>query len=245
MKLLIDSGNSFIKWSFATDEEFINGSTCPTTSVSSLQKKWAGDPVPARVIVSNVAGDSVASKLRKVVDELWQLDAEFLVSSRNCCGLVNSYNKPEQLGIDRWMAMLAAFQEKQDPVIVIDCGTAVTIDLVNEDGLFVGGLILPGLYTAYKSLMTDTAAVEAVSDIKTLVSATAVSTEEGVQAGILFGLVGAIERVVREQSASIEKKPVVFITGGDAERLMPYLEIPAVFQSDLVLQGLRIYSEEN
>jgi len=233
MNLLIDSGNSFIKWAQATDGSFIIESQCLTTAVSSLHEKWANCDVPARVIVSNVAGESVASEIRKVVTALWQLDAEFIASSENCCGLTSSYRQPEQLGIDRWMAMLAAYRMTQNPVIVIDCGTAITIDLVNDRGVFVGGVIMPGLNSAFQCLRVDTDAVEKTSVISTAASAVAQSTEEAVQAGVLFGLAGGIERVVREQSSGIDRKPVIYMTGGDAEKLVPYLTMPVVLQPDL------------
>ncbi len=244
MNLLIDSGNSFIKWALATDGSFILESQCLTTAVSSLHEKWANCDVPARVIVSNVAGESVASEIRKVVAVLWQLDAEFIVSSENCCGLTSSYRQPEQLGIDRWMAMLGAYRMTQNPVIVIDCGTAITIDLVNARGLFVGGVIMPGLNTAFQSLRADTDAVEEISDTGTVASAAALSTEEAVQAGVLFGLAGGIERVVREQSSEIDRIPVIYMTGGDAEKLVPYLTVPILLQPDLVLQGLRVFASQ-
>jgi len=243
MNLLIDSGNSFIKWALATDESFIIESSCPSMEAHSLQEMWKRYDAPDRVIVSNVAGQNIASEIRKAATSLWQLDAEFIVSSKNCCGLTNSYCKLEHLGVDRWMAMVAAHQKAKDSVIVVDCGTAVTIDLVNKNGLFIGGVILPGLNTAFQSLRADTDVVEDISSIKRDVSPVAQSTENGVAAGVLLGLAGGIERVVREQSSLIDHAPAVFMTGGDAEKLAPYLAIVAVLQPDLVLQGLRIFSE--
>lgn len=244
MNLLIDSGNSFIKWVLATDERFIDASKCHTTSVSSLHEKWHGYDTPTRVLVSNVAGESVAGEIKDVVAALWQLESEFIVSSKDCCGLTNSYCKPEQLGIDRWMVMLAAYRLTQDPVIVIDCGTAVTIDLVNDNGLFVGGVIMPGLKAAFQSLRAETDAIEEIHVTKTVTSAVAQSTEEGVQAGVLFGLAGGIERVVNEQLSETDKDPVIYLTGGDAEKLLPYMTIPVILQPDLVLQGLRIVASQ-
>ncbi len=243
MNLLIDSGNSFIKWALATDDSFITGSRSLTAAASYLRKKWANYDVPSRVIVSNVAGESIAGEISNAVRELWQLDTEFVISSRNCCGLTNSYHKPEQLGVDRWMAMVAAFQMTDGPVIVVDCGTAVTIDLVDEGGLFVGGTIMPGLNTAFQSLRAGTDSVEEISSLNECASPVAQSTEDGVVAGVLFGLAGGIERIISEHALLVDKIPAVFITGGDVEKLVPYLTIPVALQSSLVLEGLRIFSE--
>ena len=244
MNLLIDSGNSFIKWVWANDESFHAGGRCLTTAVSSLHEKWVNSDVPTRVIVSNVAGESVASEISKAVSVLWQLEVELIVSSQNCCGLTNSYHKPGQLGVDRWMAMVAAYQMTQNPVIVVDCGTAVTIDLVNEKGLFIGGVIMPGLMTALQSLKLGTDAVEDISRINSDVSPASQSTEEGVITGVLLGLAGGIERVVREQSLLIDMIPTVLISGGDREKIAPYLTIPVVLQSELVLEGLRVFASQ-
>jgi type III pantothenate kinase len=207
MNLLIDSGNSFIKWAQAKDGSITRKGLCPTAVVSTLVEKWTGYNVPVQVIVSNVAGKVVAAEISRVVTTLWQLDAEFIVSSQSCCGLTNRYHKPEQLGADRWMAMVAAYQMMQNSVIVVDCGTAVTIDLVNEKGQFVGGVIMPGLSTAFQSLRTETDAVDEISSINSDASSVAQSTEEGVAAGVLLGLAGGVERVVREETHAAPDNP--------------------------------------
>jgi type III pantothenate kinase len=245
MNLLIDSGNSFIKWALATDETFIIESSCPSEEVLSLHDTWKSYDTPARVIVSNVAGKNVAGEISKVVNILWQLDTEFISSKQYCCGLANSYHKPGQLGVDRWMAMVAAYHISQSPVIVIDCGTAITIDLVNEKGLFLGGVIMPGINTAFQSLSAGADAVDDIKDTVEVLSVTAQSTAAAVQAGVLFGLAGGIEKVVREQMFMIETEACIYITGGDAERITSLLKTSTVLQVDLVLQGLRVFAEES
>lgn len=242
MNLLIDSGNSMIKWALANGDLLYRVNKCESNSVAGLHDIWNRYDVPDRVIIANVAGENIAKQINITVNKLWHIDAEFIASSRNCCGLTSSYHNPGQLGVDRWMAMAAAFQSTLDPVIVVDCGTAVTIDLVNENGVFVGGVILPGLNTAYQSLRTGTKAVEGINSIsiKKDISPVAKSTEDGVAIGVLLGLVGGIERVIREQSSLIDQVPAVFMTGGDAEKLQPHMKIAVDLQPDLVLQGLRI-----
>ena len=103
---------------------------------------------------------------------------------------------------------------------------------------------MPGLNTAYQSLRAGTVAVEEINSIEKDISPVAQSTEDGVAIGVLLGLVGGIERVIGEQSLQLDKTPSVFITGGDAEKLLPYLTMPAIIQPDLVLEGLRIFSSE-
>jgi pantothenate kinase type III len=103
---------------------------------------------------------------------------------------------------------------------------------------------MPGLNTAYQSLRAGTEAVKEINSIEKDISPVGQSTEDGVAIGVLLGLVGGVERVIREQSRQLDKTPAVFITGGDAEILLPYLTIPAIIQADLVLEGLRIFSDE-
>ena len=244
MNLLIDSGNTFIKWAQQNDEVLTLVNRCRSNSLARLHDIWKCFDAPDRVVIANVAGESVARDITSIVRELWKIEAEFVASSLNCCGLTNSYYNPRQLGVDRWMAMAAAFQSISGPVIIVDCGTAVTIDLVNEEGLFAGGVIMPGLNTAYQSLRTGTEAVDEINSIEKDISPVAQSTEDGVAIGVLLGLVGGVERVIHEQSSQLDKTPAVFITGGDAEKLLPYLTIPAIIQPDLVLEGLRIFSYE-
>jgi len=240
MNLLVDSGNSFIKWALANKDTLVTEGRCATMSVAGLYDAWQGYDAPEKVVVANVVGKRVEDEISKVASSLWQLDAEFVVASQNCCGLINSYHKPEQLGVDRWMAMVAAFQMADGPVIVVDCGTAVTIDLIDERGLFVGGTIMPGMNAAFQSLKTGTDAVEQFNATSGPVSATEKSTEGGVCAGTLLGLAGGVERIIREQLSLVAKAPVICMTGGDAEKLIPYLTISVDLQADLVLQGLRI-----
>jgi type III pantothenate kinase len=243
LNLLIDSGNSLIKWALEKDGVFIKEGGCLTSYASSLHDLWEDYDNPARVIVANVAGEMLAGEIRKAAYVRWQLDAEFITSTQNCCGLTNSYHNPEQLGIDRWMAMLAAFQMIDGPVIVVDCGTAVTIDLVKRDGLFAGGVIMPGLMAALRSLEISTDAIVQINSFNSDVGSIAQSTEDGVVAGVLLCLAGGIERVVREQTLLSDEMPTVLITGGDGEKLVPYLTISTKLQSGLVLQGLRVFAE--
>ena len=242
MNLLIDSGNSFIKYSLADDSAILKSDSCASTSVTVLSELWKSYDKPERVIVANVAGDKIGRKIHSIAADLWQLEAEFVTSEVSCCGLINSYHKPEQLGVDRWLAMIAAYSLSKSAVIVVDCGTAVTIDLVKEDGLFVGGVILPGLNTALQSLQSASDALDETGDESLTITATAQSTAVAVQSGVLLGLAGAIDSIVSKQSALLNKAPVLMITGGDAEQLMPYLQSPLEHQPGLVLRGLQVFT---
>ena len=244
MNLLIDSGNTSIKWALMRDGSPMEVSSCLSKDASRLHEIWERCDVPHRVIVANVAGGRVADEIGKAVNVLWQLDAEFILSSQYCCGLTNSYDDPEKLGVDRWMAMVAAYQMKDGPVIVIDCGTAVTIDLVNEKGVCLGGVIMPGLNLAFQCLNYGTDAIDTITSDNSMMSSLSLSTQDAVAAGVLLGLAGGIEKVIMEQALSVDATVAVLITGGDAVKVMPYLTTPVEYHEDIVLLGLKFLADQ-
>lgn len=207
-----------------------------------LSALWHDYDAPQRVIVANVAGQDIGHEIEVIVAKLWGSKTEFVVSAANCCGLTNGYRDPAQLGVDRWLSMIAAYHLAGGAAIVVDCGTAVTVDLVKDDGLFAGGVIMPGLNTALNSLQTATAAVADTGSFSDAIGVTAQSTETAVRSGVLLGLAGAIDSVLGQQSSLLDKTPALFITGGDADRLVPYLQSTLDHQPDLVLQGLQIFA---
>ena len=242
MNLLIDSGNSFIKWAMTDDSSLVKSHRCASSSVTELSAAWEDYETPQRVIIANVAGQQTGRAIETIVAKLWGRKAEFVTSAASCCGLTNGYRDPAQLGVDRWLSIIAAYHLANAAAIVVDCGTAVTIDLVKDDGLFAGGVILPGLNTALNSLQSATAVEFDANSFSDGISVTAQSTDMAVKSGVLLGLAGAIESMITQQSSLLGKTPALYITGGEAGRLIPYLQLTLDHQPDLVLQGLQIFS---
>ena len=239
--LLVDSGNRSIKWAMLADGELSEHGRVDRAAGQSLQEAWAAVSQPQRVVAGNVAGEYGERAVREIAREYWQLDPVFISSTRACCGLTNCYSDAMQLGVDRWLAMIAAKHLVRGPVIVVDCGTAVTIDLVDEVGLFRGGVIMAGLGLSRAALRSGTAVLEEYDADQ--ITATASSTATAVISGTLIGLAGAIERVVQDQSTMLEVTPTVFLSGGDAEKLLLLLNFNVEMRPDLVLQGLRVCVE--
>jgi len=241
--LLVDSGNRSIKWALLEDGELFEHGRVDRAAGQSLRDAWADITRPQRVVIGNVAGQHGEQTARAITREFWQLSAEFVHSTASCCGITNCYADPEQLGVDRWLAMIAAKHLTKGPAIVVDCGTAVTIDLVDEEGRFRGGVIMAGLGLSRAALRAGTAALDQYDLAQTTVAAT--STADAVVSGTLIGLAGAIDRIVQEQSILIETVPTVFLSGGDAGKLLLQFNFNIEMLPDLVLQGLRIYSESD
>lgn len=242
MNLLIDSGNSFIKWAMADDSSLLKSHRCASSSVTELSAAWEDYETPERVIIANVAGQGIDHKIEGIIAKLWGRKAEFATSAASCCGLTNGYRDPAQLGVDRWFSMIAAYHLAKAATIVIDCGTALTVDLVKDDGLFIGGVIMPGLNTAFNSLQSATAVEFDPDSFSDDICVTAQSTDMAVMSGVLLGLAGAVESMITQQSSLLGKTPALYITGGDAGRLLPYLQSTPDHQPDLVLQGLQIFA---
>lgn len=248
MMLLVDAGNSFVKWAQAS-----HGQSLTVQGRCSIERNglpqhllsaWRDIPCPEKVVVASVAGNQLADAIRDAADQLWQLQPEFINSQRSFHGLVNDYAEPGRLGVDRLLGMLAAYRELGGPVLVIDCGSAVTVDLVGADGTFLGGVILPGITLACQSLAAGTANIDNClpdGEIDTLAKTTA----DGVKAGVLAGLAGGIEKVVSEQLAQSGLTPRIVITGGDADRLANHLRLELISRPDLVLQGLYLAAAES
>lgn len=242
MILEIDVGNSRLKWraigdsgvsssgSFSHDEFYTEG-------LDALGKMTGC----GRLRVASVA-DSLKSAIDSLADRL-SLRAEYAETVGQCAGVTNSYANPGAMGIDRWLAMLAAFGVHRETsesgrVCVIDCGTSLTIDYLAADGQHEGGLILPGRGLLLDSLQRKTEKVlfDPESDGGRLELGQ--STEDAVLNGALHMMTGAIHESfgVDEQDSDCQ----FFLCGGDAQWLLPALRVKATLVPDLVLDGLAL-----
>lgn len=239
--LLVDVGNSSIKWSMLSAEKKLSDMVCKYYADKALSPKfftdiWRSIQTPKKVLVSCVANDTVWHILQKTCRELWSIDAKRVSSMQTACGVINAYSKYETLGSDRWFAMLGAFSEKTTASLVVDCGTAITVDVINAEGVHLGGYILPGLTMMKTSLTKDTADVSVNLDLSNHSLLPAKTTEGCVDAAILLSAVKFIEAVFNQQD--VNNSMHCYLTGGDAGLLAEYLSIKFVIIPALVLKGL-------
>lgn len=246
--LLIDIGNTFIKWSRHTLDDA--AATCEATQTSGgrmlldeihgLANEFRGQTAPALIVVSNVAGTRVRNPLLRAL-EMWpeytnaRGAVHWIVSREEQCGVVNGYRNPAQLGTDRWAALIGARTlEPNDPVLVVVCGTATTIDLLSPEGRFMGGNILPGMGLMLRSLHTNTAALPD-ADGEYLNHPT--QTVDAITSGCQHAQAGTIERLFRRHRAEFGDLKC-FISGGAGKTVAPRLSIPYRYHENLVLEGL-------
>ena len=231
MIVAVDIGNTRIKWGVHDGAKWLNRGALLTSKAALLADVAAHWPQQAAVVACNVAG-SVTERL--VVDALQHRPVlRWLRSSHEACGVRNSYEQPEKLGADRWAALIGASGKTDEPCLVVCAGTATTVDLLDGDGLFRGGLILPGMDLMRAALAHNTAQLP-LADGE--FQAEPRSTVDAIHSGCLHAQLGAIERMF----ASLSGTPgaLCFMTGGAAARIAPHLNIPYVLTENLILEGL-------
>ena len=245
MKLLLDVGNTAVKWAAAESNRFTRqgGFMHRDGAFGRLANlAWSGLETPAAVVAVNVAGEGVAASIADYVRQTWQCPVELIKTARSACGVTNAYHAPGDLGADRWVAMIAAHHRVDGAVCVVDCGTAITVDLVAASGEHRGGLILPGVRLLGESLAVNTAGIR-LQDDATATGLLGHTTREGVIGGAQYLAAAAIDRILADIIEHAGETASVIVTGGDAERLLPLLATPVQYQPQLVLQGLAILSD--
>ena len=240
MILLVDIGNSSIKWSVMEHDRIgVGGSfawSLPAMN-ENLDAHWLPLGVPERVICANVTGSKLEESVRSWCVRNWDKPLEFLGSSANACGVKNAYMVPERLGVDRWMALIAVHKEKGGPACIVDCGTAITIDVLDRGGKHLGGLILPGLSLMRTALLEHTS-IKIDKSEEGNISLLARDTGDAINGGTLYSVIATLDRVMQDVETELGKRMRRIITGGDAERLLPLLQGKYQHEPDLVLRGM-------
>ncbi|HFD12188.1 MAG TPA: type III pantothenate kinase [Crenotrichaceae bacterium] len=239
MNLLIDIGNTRIKWAIQSNQDLVlTGALVhlnhPDLS-TLLDQCWQALERPVNVLVSNVAGQHFQHIVAKWSMQTWGRAPEFVTVKSGDFKLMSKYSI-QSLGIDRWMALLGLYGRFSLPAIVVDCGSAVTTDALNSTGMHTGGLIMPGL-TMMKNALFKGTCVQPVSS-GYAGHKIGVDTDGAIQSGTVNAICGMIDRFVLllEQQDCIN--PKIVLTGGDAQSIAEELGRPVTIEPDLVLLGL-------
>ena len=192
-----------------------------------------------RCRLASVAGDALVASVQAWALERYGVRVEEAKVEAEACGLVNSYERPEHMGVDRWLAAVAAFAQCKSACLVVDCGSAVTVELISARGRHLGGYIVPGLRLMRRSLFQDTDAVKVAAAPLVANLSAGKNTADAVNRGLVLMVVGLIEKALAELTAETSgPPPVLWVTGGDGKELMPFLPAPSRFEEQLVLDGL-------
>ena len=235
--LLIDVGNNRIKSAVWSNDHWL---LPRTIEYKKNNLPHAFDEIiqgisPQSVYISCVV-DAMKEPLSSWFVSQWVVEPRFIVAVPDMCGVRNAYANTAALGVDRWLAMVAAFNKFKSSVCVIDCGTAVTVDVVAANGQHQGGLIMPGLQLMHDSLFTSTSKLKTgPGDLVEL----ATNTQDAVTSGCHQLLAYGLDVICQKQQAIYADMQIV-ITGGDGKIIARMMTAKNVFISTLVLDGLLI-----
>ncbi|NND58928.1 MAG: type III pantothenate kinase [Gammaproteobacteria bacterium] len=241
MNLLIDLGNTNVKWAWHRDRGLydFDQRNHGCDSIGAIVDAMAdGMHRPTAIWLAGVAGEKTG-ELSIALAETFAMQPVAVEVATPALGITVGYREAQRLGVDRWLAMIAARAGCAGAFCVIDAGTALTVDAVNEDGLHLGGAICPGLGMMQQSVLRQTAEVAARAvDVARPSGLFADDTAAAVVAGSVFAAVGLVERAARELEKICGDPPMLFLTGGAAGMIAPHIERDVHVLRELVLRGL-------
>lgn len=236
--LLLDVGNTRLKW--ATCQDGPVGSSGPGGPGGAIVHD--GEPAaalqaldetaPDAVWICSVAGPAHDQRLAETCLRRWGIAPQFAASESVRDGLYNRYAEPQRLGVDRWLALLAAWLETRGACVVADAGTALTVDGIDAGGRHQGGIIAAGLRTSENAVLGATRFPTRQTPLAPH-AALGLDTETCVRQGAMLSVLGAIDR-----AAGVITGARRYLCGGDAQTLLPLLGPGWEYRPSLVLEGL-------
>ena len=244
-ELDIDLGNTRLKWRLREGARVLERGALSWAALDAEPGGWvqltARISAAERIRVGSVAGDARNQQLLDVLAGSGAGVPTFAQTAAQSAGVTNSYADPSRMGVDRWLAAVAAYHRVGGACVVVDCGSAVTVELMSAEGRHCGGYIVPGLRLMRRALFADTDAVKVESASTPLSLAPGTDTAAAVNHGLplmLLGLIGAAQRYLADA------RPQLLLTGGDSAALLPLLrselELEPVLVPELVLDGLAL-----
>jgi len=247
--LTIDIGNSRIKWALFQGNE-VSRYRALEYNRENFRAVIESENLPLSgnaVLISHVGSQQNKLELIDYLKSRQCNDFVFARTQLEQCQVKNSYLEVSNMGVDRWLAMLAAYhspgRQKGNAVCVIDCGTAITVDVVSDEGVHLGGLIMPGIKTQYMSLMKTTSGIEQAvaaqedqSDGALLGTSTAACVQLGCSQLVENGVSAILARLIKSHLGRLD----CLVAGGDGEALIKGLGVDAIYSPYLVLEGLRL-----
>jgi type III pantothenate kinase len=243
--LAIDIGNTRLKWArYAAPHPgavlLEQGASFLETIDDLADGDWKHLPAPHSMLGCVVAGDAVRRRVEEQIGLRWDIDPHWVVPSRHDAGLTNGYDYPNRLGADRWVALAGARSRvmaagTRRPALVVMVGTAVTVDALDAEGRFLGGLILPGFGLMLRALEMGTAGLKVptgeVVDFPT-------NTSDALMSGGAHAIAGAIEGQARRLEQRTGQAPMLLMSGGAAVKLAPITRLPFETADTLIFEGL-------
>ncbi|WP_423597651.1 type III pantothenate kinase [Roseateles sp. MS654] len=246
--LAIDIGNTRLKWALYASPQpgspmLAHGAQFLENIEKLAEHDWAKLPAPpGSMLGSNVAGDALRHRVEEQL-ELWDIEPRWVASSAQAGGVINGYEHPGRLGVDRFVALIGARHhvlarmrgQTPRPALVVMVGTAVTVDALDADGRFLGGLILPGHGIMLRALEGGTAGLRVpTGEVREFPT----NTSDALTSGGNYAITGAIERMHRHLVKRCGQEPITLMTGGAGWKVSPALDIPHELIDSLIFDGL-------
>ena len=244
--LIVDIGNSRIKWAVLRGDRLARQKALEHAGITArdLARQLFATRGITRVIAASVAGTRLNRLLSATCRSRTGLTCEFVASARNAAGLTTRYKEPWRLGVDRFMAVIAAYHmARARGACVVDLGTAVTVDLVDPLGVHLGGAIIPGPQLMVGSVLRNTSGIarRAGGSLPTQ-GLFAQDTRAAISQGARYAAAAVIDRAVNEAQRVLQRTPLVLLTGGAAVQIESLLQCSYVSVPDLVLRGIALRS---
>ena len=242
--LAIDVGNTRLKWALYENPQrqspvLAQGAEFLDHIDKLAEGAWSHLATPERMLGCVVAGDTIRRRVEAQM-EIWDVGAQWVVPSAAEAGISNGYDHPSRLGADRWVAMIGAWhralaQGAAQPMVVVMVGTAVTVDAIDANGKFLGGLILPGHGIMLRALESGTAGLHVpTGDVREFPT----NTSDALTSGGTYAIAGAVERMVQHVRSHCGTEPKCVMTGGAGWKMAPSMSVKFELVDNLILDGL-------
>lgn len=236
--LAIDAGNSRIKWGVADARGWLRCGAIDTPGATHIAQAVGEIAAPACVVVSNVAGADVREALLRALSP-FAAGWIWVQGHAEQCGVKSGYADPAQLGSDRWAALIGAWKLYGTACIVVNAGTTMTVDALSGEGVFLGGIIVPGLTLMREAMARGTAQLKFSEGAFCYFPD---NTADAMMSGAINALAGAIDRMrfYMQETGQAHRRgePLTLLSGGAASVLQPRLNARAELVDNLVLEGL-------
>ncbi|MFT2110368.1 type III pantothenate kinase [Marinomonas sp. 2405UD68-3] len=230
--LVVDAGNTSIKWSVFLGDDIVWRGRDKDIDTQCFDIKSVYFASVRGREANQILLDSIQDRYKKAVCTLLDVRS-------HACNVINAYDEPYRLGIDRWLGVLYAYHRYQSNVVIIDAGTAVKIDVIDKNGKHLGGYIAPGGRLMEQALTSNTGRIRFSEDDMEDIDGLPKNTGQAVRLGCREMMFGFVERVLRDYPNS-----VFLFTGGDGEYLMKQLDVDGFFDPDIVLKGAKLLGDE-
>jgi type III pantothenate kinase len=248
--LAVDVGNTRLKWTLYDRPAW--GATVLANGVEFLEQierlsesAWASLPEPTSMLGCIVADPAVKHRVHEQM-EMWNVEPRWVVAAEAEAGLTNGYDYPARLGADRWVAMVGARRHMLQrgparPILLVMVGTAVTVEAIDAQGRFLGGLILPGHGIMLRALEAGTAGLHVpTGDVKTFPT----NTSDALTSGGTYAIAGACERMYQHLKDHTRAEPLCLMTGGAGWKMLPSMRRAYELVDNLIFDGLLVIAAE-